>query len=426
MTANAAASPHTPPPHATSGVESGYAWVRLLVAVTISMIGGVGIWSTVVILPTVQAEFGVARGDASLPYTATMLSIMVGGILMGRLADRFGVVLPVVIAGVALAVGYIASAFTVGLTQLIVAHVVIGLLGSSATLGPLIADMSHWFDRRRGLAVAIIASGNYSAGALWPPVTQYFVESVGWRTTHIGIGVFCVATIVPLALMLRRRAPAHDVARAAAAANVAAAGLGMSPRLMQWLLVIASILCCVAMSMPQVHLVAYCAGLGYGAARGAEMLSVMLACGIASRLASGWIADRIGGLGTLLLGSVLQCVALILYLPFDSLASLYLISALFGLSQGGLLPSYAIVVRDYFPPNEAGMRVGLVIAANLGGMALGGWMSGALFDFAGTYRAAFLNGVLWNIGHIALALWLVMRASRAGGLRPGNAAPAAA
>ena len=407
----------TPASRTEAGVESGYAWLRLGVAVLISTIGGVGLWSVVVTLPTIQAEFGVARADASLPYTATMISIMAGGILMGRLADRFGIVAPLIGGGLALGVGYVGSAFTAGLTQLTLAHVVIGLLGSSATLGPLIADMSHWFDRRRGIAVAVVASGNYTAGALWPPIVQHFVETDGWRYTHIGIGLFCVATIVPLALLLRRRPAAHDVARAAAAAGVAQAGLSMSPRLLQGLLAIASVLCCLAMAMPQVHLVAYCAGLGYGAARGAEMLSVMLVCGVLSRLASGWIADRIGGLGTLLLGSVLQGLALILYLPFDSLASLYLISALFGLSQGGLLPSYAIVVRDYFPPHEAGTRVGLVIAANLAGMALGGWMSGALFDLTGSYRAAFLNGVAWNVVHAAIVLWLVLRAGRAGGYR---------
>ncbi|MBI3516848.1 MAG: MFS transporter, partial [Proteobacteria bacterium] len=362
-----------PSSSADSGIESGYAWLRLGVAVLVSTIGGVGLWSVVVTLPTMQAEFGVARGDASLPYTATMVAIMIGGVPMGRLADRVGVVIPVLVGGAALGVGYVLSAFTDGLAQFtLVQALLIGLLGSSATLGPLIADVSHWFERRRGIAVAVVASGNYFAGALWPPIVQHFVETVGWRQTHIGIGLFCVVTLVPLALTLRRRAPAHDVARAAAAAGAASVGLGISPRLLQSLLAIASVLCCLAMAMPQVHLVAYCAGLGYGAARGAEMLSVMLACGVVSRLASGWIADRIGGLGTLLLGSVLQGLALLLYLPFDGLVSLYTISALFGLSQGGILPSYAIIVRDYFPPNEAGARVGIVVATNLAGMALGG------------------------------------------------------
>jgi MFS family permease len=170
--------------------------------------------------------------------------------------------------------------------------------------------------------------------------------------------------------------------------------------------------CCVAMSMPQVHIVAYCGDLGYGAARGAEMLSLMLACGIVSRLVSGWICDRIGGLRTLVLGSVLQGVALLLFLPFDGLVSLYIISALFGLFQGGIVPSYAIIVREHFEPKEAGARVGTVLMATLFGMALGGWMSGKVFDLTGSYHAAFINGIGWNLLNLAIALFLLHRVRR--------------
>ena len=177
--------------------------------------------------------------------------------------------------------------------------------------------------------------------------------------------------------------------------------------MLQVLLCIAGIACCVAMSMPQVHIVAYCGDLGYGAARGAEMLSLMLAFGIVSRIGSGFIADRIGGLATLLLGSVLQGIALLLYLFFDGMISLYVISALFGLFQGGIIPMYAIIVRDYFSPREVGTRLGLVLMATLGGMALGGWMSGFIFDLSGSYRAAFLNGLLWNLLNVAIMLWLL-------------------
>ena len=175
------------------------------------------------------------------------------------------------------------------------------------------------------------------------------------------------------------------------------------------LLVLAGVGCCVAMSTPQVHIVAYCGDLGYGAARGAEMLSIMLAFGIVSRLASGWICDRIGGLRTLLLGSALQGIALVLFLPFDGLASLYLISALFGLFQGGIVPSYAIIVREYFPPAEAGARVGTVLMATLFGMALGGWMSGKVFDLTGSYNAAFINGIGWNLLNLSIVLFLMAR-----------------
>ncbi len=399
----------TPP----GGAESAYAWVRLGVAVLISTIGGVGIWSVVVVLPTLQAEFAVARGDAALPYTVSMLCIMIGAIPMGRLADRYGVFLPTTIGGLALGCGYVLSSLTTGLWQFtLVQGLLIGLLGSSATFGPLIADVSLWFNRRRGVAVAIAASGNYFAGTLWPPIVQHLVEMVGWRQAHLDIGLFCAATIVPLAWLLRRRPPTQDLARDEATASAAAAGLGVNTRLLQAIVVSAAVICCIAMSMPQVHIVAYCMGLGYGPARGAELLSVMLGCGVLSRLASGWIADRIGGPRTLLLGSVLQALALLLYLPFDGLVSLYLISALFGLSQGGIVPSYAVIVRAYFPPREAGTWIGLALAANLGGMALGGWLSGVLYDLTGSYQAAFVNGVAWNLLHVAIALWLVLRARR--------------
>jgi MFS family permease len=182
--------------------------------------------------------------------------------------------------------------------------------------------------------------------------------------------------------------------------------------MLQALLCFAGVACCVAMSMPQVHIVAYCGDLGYGVARGAEMLSLMLGLGVVSRLASGWIADRIGGVATLLLGSALQCLTLIFYLPFDGLMSLYVVSALFGLSQGGIVPSYAIIVREYFPPREAGTRIGIVLMMTIFGMALGGWMSGAIYDWTGSYRAAFVNGIVWNLLNLAIALWLLTKPRR--------------
>jgi MFS family permease len=185
--------------------------------------------------------------------------------------------------------------------------------------------------------------------------------------------------------------------------------LPLSPNALQILLFIAGLACCVAMSMPQVHIVAYCGDLGYGVARGADMLSLMLAFGIISRIACGFIADRIGGVSTLLLSSVLQGTALFLYLWFDGLTSLYVISALFGLFQGGIVPSYAIIVREYFPSEQASTRVGLVIMATVLGMALGGWMSGAIFDLTGSYQAAFLNGLAWNLLNVSIASFLLLR-----------------
>ena len=399
--------------------ESAYAWMRLMVSLALMTIGGVGMYSVTVVLPRIQSEFGVARGDASLPYTLTMIGFGFGGLLMGKLSDRFGVMVPVLIGAVGIGAGFIAAGYAANLWMFsLIQGLLIGLLGTSATFSPLVADTSLWFTRKRGIALAICMSGNYLAGALWPPVIQHFVESVGWRQTYIGIGVFCVVTMLPLALVYRRRPPAQAVLAPTAATSAAALAserpLGMSPAALQLLLCIAGVSCCVAMSMPQVHIVAYCGDLGFGAARGAEMLSLMLGMGVASRLISGWISDRIGGLRTLFLGSVLQGLALLLFLPFDGLVPLYVVSGMFGLFQGGIVPSYALIVREYFTPKEAGARVGAVLMATLFGMALGGWMSGAIFDWTGSYKAAFVNGIGFNLLNLGIVSYLLWRARTLG------------
>jgi MFS family permease len=391
-------------------VESAYAWTRLGVTLLLSTIGGVGMWSVVVALPAVQAEFAVARGDASLPYTLTMLSFGVAGIGMGRLSDRFGIMVPVALGALLLAAGYGLAALAPSLRYYTLAQGLLIGAGSSATFAPLLAHTSLWFTRRRGIAVAIFASGNYLAGTLWPPIVEHFIGTSGWRPTYVGIAIFCLAAMAPLTLLLRRKPPLSDAAGTASAVRVhSPQSLGLSGNALQGLLVVAGIACCVAMSMPQVHLVAYCSDLGYGPARGAQMLSLMLACGIVSRLVFGAICDRIGGLRTLLLGSTLQGIALLLFLPFNGLVSLYAISALFGLFQGGIVPAYAIIVREYFGRAEAGARVATVITATLFGMALGGWMSGAIFDATGSYRAAFVNGLAWNVVNVSIAAWLLRR-----------------
>ena len=369
-----------------------------------------GTWSVVVALPAVQAEFAVKRGGASLPFTLTMIGFALGGVLLGRVADRVGVMLPVIGGALSLLLGYAAASFASSLWQFALAYgVLIGLFGSAATFVPLLADTSHWFDRRRGIAVSICASGNYIAGAFWPPVVEHFIGTVGWRTTHLYIGVFCVVTMVPLARLLRRRPPVHGMAGVPAAARPRLGTLGLRPSVLQAVLAVAGVSCCVAMSMPQVHIVAYCGDLGYGVARGAQMLSLMLGCGIVSRIGSGFIVDRIGGLRTLVLGSLAQMTALVLYLMMDGLTSLYVISALFGLFQGGIVPSYAIIIRECFPARETGTRVGIVMMATLFGMALGGWMSGWIFDLTGSYRAAFANGIAWNLLNALIALWLLLK-----------------
>jgi MFS family permease len=392
-------------------VESPYAWLRLIASAALATVGGVGMWSFVVTLPAVQADFALARADASLPYTAVMIGFGAGAIGIGRLVDRFGIFYPMAGAAIALGLGYVAAGHAADIWQLALAHGVIGL-GSSAPFGPLVADLSRWFSRRRGIAVAICASGNSLAGVIWPPLIEHVVATAGWRAAHIGVGIACAATMLPLAFALRRPAPTERSVAEGAAAARAQDVLGLSPGALTALLGVAGVACCAAMAMPQVHIVAYCGDLGFGPARGAEMLSLMLGCSLISRLACGLVADRIGGVPTLLISSVLQAVGLLLYIGFDGLTSLYVISALFGLFQGGLIPTYAVIVREYFPPAEAGSRLGTILMATVIGMALGGWMSGAIFDLTGSYHAAFANGLAWNLLNIAIALWIVLRRER--------------
>jgi len=304
------------------------------------------------------------------------------------------------------------------LWQFVAAYFLIGL-GTSATFAPLMAEASHWFERYRGLAVTIVASGNYFAGTMWPPIVSWGMQSIGWRHTHIGIGLVCVGLMTILVLVLRAQM-GHDHVRDHANAPPPRVDLKLSTNTLTVLLSIASISCCVAMAMPQVHIVAYCGDLGYGVARGAEMLSLMMACGIVSRIGSGFLADKIGGVRTLLVGSLAQGFALVFYLFFDSLASLYLISAMFGLFQGGIVPSYAIIVREAMPAGEAATRVGIVIFASVFGMSFGGWVSGVIFDATGSYVAAFANGVAWNALNIAIVVLLLI-CLRMGSVKTGFA-----
>jgi MFS family permease len=382
--------------------------VRLCLALVIASIGAVGMWTVVVVLPTVQVEFAATRGAVSLAFTMTMMGFGLGGVVMGRITDRFGIVAAMGLSIAFLGGSYVLAGLSVTLWQFIAVYFLIGL-GTSATFAPLMAEASHWFERYRGLAVTIVASGNYVAGTVWPPLVNWGVQSAGWRTTHIAIGIFCAVTMTLLLLVLRSQIGDEKV-RDHANAPPPRVDLQLTTNALTVLLCIASISCCVAMAMPQVHIVAYCGDLGYGVARGAEMLSVMMGFGVVSRIGSGFLADRIGGIRTLLVGSVAQAFALLFYLFFDSLTSLYLISAMFGLFQGGIVPSYAIIVREAMPASEAATRVGLVIFASVFGMSFGGWVSGVIFDATGSYAAAFANGLAWNALNIAIMVGLLIRA----------------
>jgi MFS family permease len=409
----------TSPIAPTDWIDSRHALTRLLTTLGLVTLGNACMYTVSVVLPAVQAEFGVSRADASLPYTAMMIALGMGGLFTGKMADQHGIQKVLWVGMLAIFMGYFWASQADSIYTFALAHgVLLGLLGSSATFAPLMADTALWWNKRRGMAVAVCASGNYIAGTIWPPIAQWGVEHHGWRDTYLALGLVCSLGMALLSLNMRIRPPALVTpAPAAPSFNTAGAVVDASPERpfglsishAQWLLCVAGLACCVAMSMPQVHIVAYCSDLGYGAARGAEMLSLMLACGIVSRLVSGWICDHIGGVRTLLLGSALQGTALLLFLPFDGLVPLYVVSALFGLFQGGIVPSYAIIVREYFPPAQAGARVGAVIMATLLGMALGGWMSGKVFDLTGSYQAAFWNGIAWNLLNLSIAAWIYFR-----------------
>ena len=396
---------------ADQDIDGRPAWARLAVCLVIATIGNVGMWAIVVIMPAVETEFAADRAGASLPYTLTMLGYALGNVAIGGAVDRFGLRPVLRLSAGVIAAGFALAALAPSLAVLSAVQFLIGL-GAAAAFGPLIADISHWFRRRRGIAVAIAASGNYLSGALWPLAIAPFSAAYDWRAAYLALAVIVLATVIPLTLAMGN-APPRQSGPAIGPAAVAGGGRGVI-----LLLCLAGVGCCVAMSMPQVHIVAFCVDLGYGPAVGSQMLSLMLMGGVVSRLIFGLIGDRLGGVRTVLIGSGLQCMALFLYLPFDGIVSLYLVSLVFGLSQGGIVPSYALIVREYLPAAQAGAKVGQVMMSTILGMALGGWLSGAIHDWTGSYTAAFLNGIGWNLLNIAILLTLLVRAR--GGSWPGS------
>jgi MFS family permease len=389
-------------------VDSASAWCRLGVVLVMSVVVGVGMWSIVVILPAVQIDLDLTRSQASLPYVFTMMGYGLGGIVFGRFSDKYGIYKTVVAGIVMMSVGYVSASFATGVGLLCVSQGLLIGIGTSTTFAPLIAHVSHWFDRRKGAAVGIIASGQYLSGAIWPTVLESSVQGYGWQQTYWFVGLIVLVLALPLSLVLRK-IPATDKSVAGSRNDWDQKDIPVSPAWLIALLMVAIFCCCIAMSMPQVHMVAFCGDLGFGAATGAKMLSVMLAFGVVSRLGFGWLSDHIGGLKTVFIGVFLQGIGLALFLIFDTLVSLYIISALFGLFQGGIVPAYALAVREYLPQRVAGERVGMVMMASLLGMALGGWIPGYLFDLTGSYDIAFVNGLIWNALPLLFIGWLIIR-----------------
>ena len=368
-------------------------------------------YAVVVVLPAFQADFNIGRGGASIPYTMVMAGFGLGGLIVTRIVDRYGIVRPLLACSIALGLSYIQAGLSTSLVLLSIAHIQIGAFGCAIVFAPLLADISKWFTKRRGLAIAICACGNYLAGAVWPPVMQSMLVDIGWRETYFFIGILSTGLMFPLIFFLNRK-PNESASIASGGSEGSPYDLGLTPNKLTALLCVAGVSCCIAMAMPQVHLVALCGDRGYGSAVGAQMLSLMLACGLVSRLGFGWLSDRLGGLMTLLIGSSLQCLALVCFLGANSLISVYAVSMMFGLFQGGIVPSYALVVREFFTEVQAASRLGVIILATVFGMAFGGWISGVIYDYAGSYQIAFAHGAGWNLVNMAIILMLLVRSGR--------------
>ena len=387
-----------------------YPLIRLTTALALMTLGCSAMYAGVMVLEPLALELGTGRGNSSLIYGSFMIGFALGGVFMGRLADRMGIMIPALIGSLALPAGFYLAAHASSILEICLAFSLLcGFLGSSFSMAPLIADISHWFNRRRGLAVGIAFSGSYVAGAIWPPILQRMFDAQGWRESFIDLALLTLIFMALLSLLLYPRPPTNEQLPTTGSANSNLTNSAISAGTLQSLICLAGFGCCVAMAMPQIHIVPYVMDLGHPAIRGAEMLGLMLGFGVISRVGSGWLSDRIGGLATLLLGSALQLVVLIAFLTGNSLVFLYGISIAFGLSQGGIVPSYTIILRAFFPPKQAGWRISTSFLFTVAGMAFGGWIAGVLYDLTGSYTVSFLNAIGFNILNLWIAASLIKK-----------------
>ena len=390
-----------------------YPLIRLTTVLALMTLGCSAMYAGVMVLEPLALELETGRGNSSLIYGSFMIGFALGGVFMGRLADRLGIMVPAIIGSLALPAGFYLAAHASSILEISLAFCLLcGFLGSSFSMAPLIADISHWFSRRRGLAVGIAFSGSYVAGAIWPPILQRMFDTQGWRESFIDLALLTLILMTLMSLLLYPKPTTNVQLTTAGSNNSSLTNSAISAGSLQSLICLAGFGCCVAMAMPQIHIVPYVMDLGHPAMRGAEMLGLMLGFGIISRIGSGWLSDRIGGVATLLLGSTLQLAVLIAFLTGNSLVFLYGISIAFGLSQGGIVPSYTIILRAFFPPEQAGWRISTSFLFTVAGMAFGGWIAGILYDLTGSYTVSFLNAIGFNI----LNLWIaasLLKKSRA-------------
>ena len=396
----------------TIQIRAVYPLIRLTTVLALMTLGCSAMYAGVMVLEPLALELGTGRGNSSLIYGSFMIGFALGGVFMGRLADRLGIMVPAVIGSLALPAGFYLAAHASSILEISLAFCLLcGFLGSSFSMAPLIADISHWFSRRRGLAVGIAFSGSYVAGAIWPPILQHMFDAQGWRESFIDLALLTLILMALLSLLLYPKPTTNVQLTTAGSNNSNLTNSAISAGSLQSLICLAGFGCCVAMAMPQIHIVPYVMDLGHPAMRGAEMLGLMLGFGIISRIGSGWLSDRIGGVATLLLGSTLQLAVLIAFLTGNSLVFLYGISIAFGLSQGGIVPSYTIILRAFFPPKQAGWRISTSFLFTVAGMAFGGWIAGILYDLTGSYTVSFLNAIGFNILNLWIAASLLKKSA---------------
>lgn len=397
----------------TDSVETPYGWAIVAASLLFCSVAFGASYLSVVALKPVAAEFDWPRWVPSLAYSAILLGSGIGGVAMGHWADRAGVHWPARFGAVMIGLGlWVASAAESAVVMIGACGLLLGLLGMSTAFAPLLTNVTRWFDRRRGMAVAIVASGQSVAGAVWPVTFNWGIEVWGWRDTFLAYGVFSTLVMLPLSFVLARPAPRMAVQvkpMSPGSLDAAPAHTDFPPRVKFFMLCLAIVGCCVAMAMPMVHVVALSSDLGYGSDRGAQMLSLLLATAFISRIGFGVLSDRIGGLMTILIGSGLQAAVLAFYAVVDSLLGLYVLSGVFGLVFGGIVPAYALAVRELFPDSQAGWRMGVVFLFGTVGMAIGGVMGGWVFDLTGTYSLAFLTGLVFNIINLVTISTLLWR-----------------
>jgi MFS family permease len=395
---------------AAGSIESARSWQAAFLALAILSLSFGSPLLAVVGLRDMQAALHTDRSVVSMASALVWIGNGVGGIPMGWLADRIGIKRTVAIGAVAMAAGMAVSSLG-SVWALYVGHgLLIGLLGNGAIYAPLIVYVSRWFDRRRGTALALISSGQYIAGMIWPSVLERAMQGFGWQAVMLAYGVVVLA-ILPLLLLLR---PAPEPVAAGAGVTAARGGgavLGLRPNVAMAVLCTAGFCCCVPMAIPASHLVAFCGDVGISASHGAAMLSVMLACAFVSRQFWGMFADRFGGLRTVMAGSALQMLATGAFLLTQDEVGLFVVASAFGLGFSGIIPAYSLAIRDLYPSREASWRIPTVLMTSMCGMAFGSWFGGKLFDMFLSYRPAFASGVLFNLANLALILFLVSRMS---------------